>query len=566
MQSGPPRAKSVLSDLQLLVGLTIFCLVPFAGKPLHVDDPLFVWTAKQIVKHPLDFYGFDLNWYGFQYPMAFTAKNPPLAAYYLALVGSVTGFRETLLHLGFLLPNFALVCGMYFLARKFCERPLLAVAIAAFTPATMVSATSLMCDTMMLALWCWAIICWLDGLQGQRFGLLLLAGFLAGLAGLTKYFGAALIPLLAAQAIATRRRPGWWLVALALPAGMLVGYDLYTARLYGRPLLLDASLYANYYKDTAYQLTVGAMFLGGCLVTTLFYTPLLWSWWPVAAGAAIAAIVTVVAASGDQLLGLELSEKNGSLYYAPVHLAVYALAVVNILTLIAAELWRWRDLKSVLLLLWTAGTLVFAFLINWTINARSLLPLAPVLGILIARRIELRHQRWIDQYPPRLAWIVLPALVVSLAATWGDHCLARSAKTAAEMLVARLGPLSSPLWFEGHWGFQYYMEQLGAVPLDRGESALAEGAYVIIPRNNSNLFLLPDDAWKQVDTLKVQASRWVTTISPLVGANFYAALEDEPFPLLFAPVPPERYHVFHLMKPVNLKRKLNIIDPGKALQ
>ena len=35
--------------------VVILLLLPFIGKAVHIDDPLFIWTAQQIQKHPFDF-------------------------------------------------------------------------------------------------------------------------------------------------------------------------------------------------------------------------------------------------------------------------------------------------------------------------------------------------------------------------------------------------------------------------------------------------------------------------------------------------------------------------------
>ena len=76
----------------LLLGLaTALCLVPFAGKAFHVDDPPFLWAARQIQSQPTDFYGFRLNWFGAEQAMSEVATNPPLTSYYLAAAAAVAG-------------------------------------------------------------------------------------------------------------------------------------------------------------------------------------------------------------------------------------------------------------------------------------------------------------------------------------------------------------------------------------------------------------------------------------------------------------------------------------------
>src|SRR6266566_5353229 len=77
----PPQAWLVL--------LTFACLAPFLNKAFHIDDTLFLRAAQQIQKHPADFYGFNMNWYGTTMPMVQNFDNPPLASYYIALLASI---------------------------------------------------------------------------------------------------------------------------------------------------------------------------------------------------------------------------------------------------------------------------------------------------------------------------------------------------------------------------------------------------------------------------------------------------------------------------------------------
>src|SRR5438105_3310632 len=78
---------------------TLACLLPWAGKPFHIDDPLFVWAARHIAAHPLDPYGFDVLWDDTHVHMADLTQNPPGACYWLALIGSLFGWGEVQLHM-----------------------------------------------------------------------------------------------------------------------------------------------------------------------------------------------------------------------------------------------------------------------------------------------------------------------------------------------------------------------------------------------------------------------------------------------------------------------------------
>jgi hypothetical protein len=109
--------------LFVLAAATLACLLPFSGKAFHMDDPLFLWSARQITQHPSDPYGFDLVWYFIRMPMWAVTKNPPLASYYAALAGSLVGWSERAMHLAFLVPALALILGTYLLACHFTRNP-----------------------------------------------------------------------------------------------------------------------------------------------------------------------------------------------------------------------------------------------------------------------------------------------------------------------------------------------------------------------------------------------------------------------------------------------------------
>ena len=64
--------------LILCLTLALF-LLPFSNKAFHIDDPLFLWTAKHILSDPFHFYDFQVNWYTRIMPMHEVMQNPPLA-------------------------------------------------------------------------------------------------------------------------------------------------------------------------------------------------------------------------------------------------------------------------------------------------------------------------------------------------------------------------------------------------------------------------------------------------------------------------------------------------------
>src|SRR6185437_4287063 len=160
------RALAARHPHWTLALITVAALLPFLAKPFNIDDPLFVWAAKQIYAHPLDPYGFNVEWGFREFPMSRVTENPPLACYYLALAAGLFGWNEIGLHAAFLLPALAAILGTYQVARRFCKSPEWAALITLFTPVFLVSASTVMCDVLMLAFWVWAIVFWLDGMEG----------------------------------------------------------------------------------------------------------------------------------------------------------------------------------------------------------------------------------------------------------------------------------------------------------------------------------------------------------------------------------------------------------------
>jgi 4-amino-4-deoxy-L-arabinose transferase-like glycosyltransferase len=546
------------SDLRLLGWVTLLSLGLFVGRPFNIDDPLFVWTARQIQAHPADFYGFELNWYDYAAPASSIIKNPPLTSYYLAAAGALFGMGETSLHVAMLLPNVALLVGIYQLARSFCQQPRFAALCALGTPALLVSATTVMCDTMMLAFWCWALVVWLAAMQSQRLAWFCLAGLLIGLSTLTKYFGVALVPLLLADVVVRpqRERGHWWLVTIAIPLFMLAAYGAYTSHLYGQSLFADAANYAQTLRESAVPLSVAQairvlIFVGGCFFTLLCFVPGLCSWREYAILVGLAMTLFVILTFWQQGGPLPPHGETTRLLQAG-QAALFVTAALWIGWLTVADLYRRRDRCALVLALWIGGTVLFAVKFNWTLSARALLPLAPALGIVVARR-------WDDRPKPLPATsnlqtsLVAVAIALSMLVAWGDTSLARANKLAARTLVERYQRDDSPLWFQGHWGFQYYMQALGARHIDITSTRLPRGTRLAMPRNNAGSFRLPPEVSSVVDVLGVPVAPLATTVDRRREVNFYwSSGQALFFPILFGPTSPEEFYVLECQANIEL--------------
>src|SRR4030095_1660681 len=207
-------------------------------------------------------------------------QNPPLSSYYMALVANFLGWSEPVMHGAFLIPAIAAILGTFFLAWRLCNSPLLAALLLLFIPVFLVSATGVMCDVWLLALWVWSVECWLRGLDRARASLLLLASIFAAAAALTKYFGIALIPLLGVYTLVRERRLTYRLLYLLIPIVIISSYEIITKARYGQGLFSSAMLYSwnqniKPERRLLQQLLTGLSFTGGCLFSVFFYAPFL---------------------------------------------------------------------------------------------------------------------------------------------------------------------------------------------------------------------------------------------------------------------------------------------------
>jgi 4-amino-4-deoxy-L-arabinose transferase-like glycosyltransferase len=540
------KDKRSTTEILLVAAATIACLAPFAGKAFNIDDPLFIWVARQIHYHPIDFYGFTINWYGRAMPAAEVIKNPPLASYYIALVANLIGWSETALHLAFLLPATAAAIATYLLAREFSRQSLAAALIAIATPIFLVSSTTVMCDVLMLSLYVWAVLLWVRGLKSDNGLLIVCASALIALCSLTKYFGISLIPLLLIYSLTARQGKRHRALLLAIPVVILALYQYATIRLYGRGLLLDAASYATETRKATSLLTtllVGLSFTGGCLLSALFYAPLLWG------KRAMAAAALFVAGGAFLLPFVKVPHAPEKLTWGfTLQLSLLIAAGAHILALALLDLRKRRDADSLLLFLWVTGTFIFATFVNWSTNGRSILPMAPAIGILVARHLEYRHG---ERYGGLTCatFPLAPALLVALAVTWSDYRLADTARSAAGELSRIRGRNPSPSWFQGHWGFQYYMEKAGGKALDIKHPSISPGDLMIIPGYNTNIDPEYMKSCRVLGALKLTASSILTTNNGAAGAGLYSN-SFGPVPFVIGNVPDEAYYVLEVPGPV----------------
>ncbi len=541
--------RSTRLSMMILVVATVLSLVPFVNKAFHLDDPLFIWSSQQIQKHPGDPFGFDINWYQSSKPMWYVTKNPPGACYYIAGAASVLGYNEFGLHLAFMLPALGAVLGTFLLARYFCRNSLLASLMTLFTPVFMVSAGTVMCDVLMLCLWVFAIYFWLKGLSTGGHHWFFIASLLIPLCALTKYFGMTLIPMLLIVSAWKTRRPGLWIIHFIIPVAVLWWYQNWTQGMYTVGLLSDAAGYANRAtsNNDVYSISrtlVGASFTGGCVAAVLFFCRRFAGWLEISIGAVLAIIISISVGASDKLGGFALPAVSGVRSVMTLQFGLWAVVGFALLALSIRDFWKRRDAESALLLMWILGTFAFATFINWSVNGRSVLPMIPAAAFILVRRIE---ERRTQNAKSSVYATVVPlglSFVMSFMALYGDTQLANTARKAAEEIHTKY--TGRNLWFQGHWGFQYYFEGQGGHAIDVREFRPKVGDIVVQPINNSNVYNLPENFAKRIEVIDYKVPTIVATMNRRAGAGFYADIFGI-LPFSFGAPGPESYYIYQIL-------------------
>jgi len=544
-------------EMLLAVGLTCAALLPFVDKPYHIDDPFFIYQARQILRDPLRPFDFDVNWFGTVKPMWALTRNPALNSYYMAAVIGLFGENEVVMHLAFLPFAVVSVMLMHALGARFTRQPVAAALMLLASPAFLVSATVVMADIPLLACYLGAILAFIHGEERKDWRLLALCGLLTGLATMLKYVGLSLIPLLAVYW--WLRRPRMWgeLAVFLIPLAMLGAWSLMGMAHHGRTNI-GASvgyLIANRFQLIALgpQLFACLTFTGGCLLGLVFMLP--WAMrkgrWPALAAAAGTAACGLATGTGEW-------SRLGT-FHAGLALAMVLVGAL-LICLAIAEALKQRSADDVFLLVWLVGQLLFVAVVNWSTAARFALLAFPPLILLVVRRVERVADVQVSRFTVverRGDWRLRVAsgvgvgcsLALSLALAYADYLHAQACAVFPERMKALVSEGKEGVWFSGHWGFQYYMEQEGFKPIDFDNVAGKPGDFFVTPTFGDHVGFSPDlrPRLRPVEgESRVYEGIGLHVMNPAANAGFYSH-RCGLLPLSIAPgVPSEVFAVFRL--------------------
>jgi len=522
------EAQMDLNPKFILIILAISLNIFFINKPLHIDDGLFVSIGNHIATHDIhewyNFFGSNEKGLIFQ-----TFFNPPLVCYIIAIASKIIN-NEFFYHLIFMIPCIFLITGIHKLAELLGSDSFYAGCFAIATPVYMCCAPAIMSDVIMTCFFTWSIIFWIEGEKKNNLRFFLFSSICISLSFLSKYFGITAAPLLFVFSILKNKTVHPKLLFLLIPIAVAIFFEIFTMKLYGQGLLHRALLRPAH--DDALdprRIIIGLSFFGGCFIwwiTQLRLIPIL------------LAAVFVFLVNLNQLVWVPLN------VFSKLQLILMASIGLSGFICLGKYLFQNKDPNKKhyywLTGLWIAGTFIFSSFINWTVNARTMLPMIAPLSILfsdiIRSKTSLNQQRFL------FVFFFMFSLIIGMS----DEELARSQKEAADTIMKVLPPENS--YFEGGWGWSYYMTSIHGVKRLNYQNPpiLTTKNYLIIPENNSNILWPTNPQDYHIICLKKNLTIPIALMSRQKSAGFHGSWGLLPFS--FGLPPPEKYYVFNYAK------------------
>jgi len=436
-------------DLLILFAAVLLIRLPFIGEAVQGDDVYYLLFAQNAQVDPLHPMQMGFRFQG-ETVWAAGHTRPPLNAYILGgLIAALGEIRELEFHLAYLLFTLVAVFSAYFLARRFCDRPLVASFLFLAVPALLVNGNKLEADLPLLAFWTAGFAFFFY----DRFALSAAAMSLAGMCAYQSVFA---VPILAHWAWYQRRRSaGAWIASLAAPA-TIVAWQIFERATSG---VAPAAVLAGYFDSYGLLAAERKLKSAASLLAHL--------------GFLVSPLLTVLALRGRILLFAAVPALAGVVFlqgYGWSEKAVLALCFAcGIAVLIASVriLLVDRAGDEGLLAAWVFVFFAASLAVFYAGSARYLLPAALPVILLVVRRV--RSTAW-------LLGATVAHLALGLALAWADYDYANQYRAFARKLQPLTG--GARIWTNAEWGLRHYLGVIGGEALLLNQD-IPEGAIVV---------------------------------------------------------------------------------------
>jgi len=471
----------------ILIIIVVLSLLPFSNKPFHIDDTVFIYSARNILTNPLKPYDFNMSWSGSVNYCWAVNKNPPLWPYLLAVSIKFFSEEKIPLHMAYLIFPVISILAMYALARKFVKDRFLPTLFLLVSPAFFVSSTNLMGDLPQLAFYLSSLALYIKGFDEDRPIYFALAGLLAGCAILSKYAAVTILIIFFFYNFVFQNdyRRSW--TAFLIPVSMLLIWGLHGIYFYGKPHFLNFSNAPAFWgkSNIAGAILTGfaelLVFLSGVSLFIFFFRIGLPK-----ENKNIARIASISIFISALLLTLYIANSfsDRAEFLDFIFVFVFLTATFLFFRNCVIYYLKNRDDKTFMFLfswfLLNAYIVIFLF----AVSARFVLTALPPMALLISHIMEKDGFSAIRKKYVYGGCVLV--FMVSILVAHSDYCLASSYKNFTDIIKKTM--VDKRIYFTGNWGFQYYMEKNGFRPFDYLNTSIEKGDVVISPISNPGLY------------------------------------------------------------------------------
>lgn len=468
----PEKRRTVL----VIVGAALLLTGLNGIKPLHIDDPFSYRIAEQIVEHPTDPYGFEILWIQWPQPVH-EELTPPVVPYWWAIALGLFGDVVIAWKLWFLPFALLLAFSLHALLRRFASGTEVPVTLMTLFSPAFLPAFNLMQDVPVVALSLTALAVYFRACEDNSLALAGAAGLIAGLATQTKYTGLGVLAVMVLHALLFRRlRNAVTTVGVAL--AVFFAWEWLMTLKYGQGMFFG-QLGSPLWSMERSEMVIPLIRVIGGAAPVLVLIGL--------AALGLARNVTLVLAAA-------VLAAYAMLWALPAHDLLYTvLGTATVMTLAGVALrltgLGWGTPRPP----WSERRVDW-LLTGWLISEVGLyFTSAPfpatrrVMGVIVAAtfvvgRLAASRARSRPGSVPLVALTVLGVVlgfvfwVVDLREAMAQRAAPREALAA----IHAIDP-EPRVWFVGHWGFQYYAEQAGLLPVIPDVSRLAKGDWLVVP-------------------------------------------------------------------------------------
>ncbi|MDO8735494.1 MAG: glycosyltransferase family 39 protein [Thermoleophilia bacterium] len=469
-------------ELLILVAVILLLTVPFLNQAYHLDDREFIEFGRAQLEDPFQFYLTDYDYAGRHFEVFHTSHPPLLSSLIASTIRVSGGESEPWLHGVYLI--FPLLAGiaMYSLGRRFTGRALVSSLLLVTTTGFLVMSHTIRGDVPGVAMWLASIASYVWGVDRSDRRILALSAFFLSLAVMTSYQCLSLVPLLFLYALLQRRISLATMMPLIAPLALFAVYVAYFYNTTGEFIRFSYRTSPEFsWLSLPIKGRALIIFLGAA---TVFPLSIIAAIVRSKTDILLTAILFVPAAIMGIVIPFALGDIDGlqaflMLIFMAAGISVFYVAGRGIV----AWLSRWRSpdgptIDALFLSVWFAGVAFYIFSFLPYIAVRYMLPLFPPVILLFVRCAE----QLLKKHPLRqtgfLYGTVVLTLALALPAAVADYRLANTYRTLADNYQKEFGDTAEKVWFQGEFGFRYYMEKAGFDYL--GVSAVAESGDLVI--------------------------------------------------------------------------------------